>query len=272
MPEANQLKNIETIKAVEIQKPPTFMEMVKMMNEQSIFRDTYVNFLETKEACENYNFSISFPDDIWRRRQEMFLRTSLSGEAPRPEILSTFLPGKNVRRLLDFGGGSGWLVPFLKSKGIIFDVMDVVETEESITWFSSMNSEIHWIRNKDLQFENIDSSETLFYSNSCIQYLPNLEEFLGQLLKNDWKYLIFEDIPNVEGVDVWSRQQYYGYSTPYHFLNLDKLISIFQGFNYKVIEKHDYLDDFPEKWRYQIATDESVLVPNVPSTLIFEPF
>ncbi len=234
-----------------------------------IFQECFSTYEQAFDFCEKSNIGKKFPADVWQVRQLEFLRKSRLGISPRAESISEILAKEKDLKIVDFGGGSGWLFQYLKALGYDANCLAIVETDESISWFNKGNIDSVWKTNKELTELELNGQKEVFYSNSCIQYVDKIEPFLGLILKKPWTYLILEDIPNLENRDIWTCQNYYGYLSPYHFFNINSLISLIENFGFKLTLNSEYQVTYPADWRYLIEEKDSVIAPEMSRTLIF---
>jgi len=233
-----------------------------------IFEFIYENFEDANSACSVLNTNKHYPVEIWRTRQLSYL-TDASLVSPRQESITEILISNEISQVVDFGGGSGWMFRYLSMRGLNVVSRIVIETESSVEWFREFNKEVVWVTKSSLRDLVVMDGKSILYSNSCIQYLEDLDLQFLELLLKPWKFIILEDIPNVENSDFWSLQQYYDYRIPYHFFSLKSLISRIESLGYKLINQIDYSEKYPENWDYQIKNVNTLITPNFPQTLIF---
>lgn len=157
----------------------------------------------------------------------------------------------------------------MKVLGYDENFLAIVETDESISWFNERNTDFVWMTNKELSKVQLNGQKAVFYSNSCIQYVDKIELLLEQILKKPWTYLIFEDIPNLKNRDIWTCQKYHGFMSPYHFFDVNTLISLIENFGFKMIINSEYQATYAADWGYLIEEKDSVISPEKPRTLIF---
>lgn len=236
----------------------------------SIFKGIYPDHEEAENYSRIVNGDAKYPQEIWKARQLSFLELASTGKVAREEVLSKILRDSGLRNVVDFGGGCGWIFKALEMNGLELAEKTIIETAETIDWFSMINPNLVWQKYDEVDLRDINTDRAVLYSNSCIQYIPDAYEYLQKLISYDWPYLIFEDIPNVDGNDFWTLQQYYGYSSPYHFFNLNELSIFISSNGYQLVNKFNYSDSFPENWCYQIEHEERTFVPNSPVTLIYQ--
>ena len=176
-----------------------------------IFQELFPTYDKALEFCTGKNLNNNFPVEIWRARQLEFLRKARLGLSPRAESISKILEIERDLRIVDFGGGSGWLFQYLETLGFESNCLMIVETDESISWFREKDSDCIWMTNNEFVHFNLIGDKNVFYSNSCIQYIDGIEIFFKEILVKTWSYLILEDVPNLETQDSWTCQNYHGY-------------------------------------------------------------
>jgi hypothetical protein len=235
-----------------------------------IFKGIYKDNGICQAAAEIANTDVEYPADIWKSRQLAFLNSANSGHAPRPQLLSEYLNIGNFNKLIDFGCGSGWLISLMQKKGFQFEETIGIETREAISWFEDFNPEINWQTLENFHPVDEFGMDSIFYSNSCIQYFQDSEMVLSNLLKYNWEYVIFEDLPNVDKQEIWTHQQYYGFSVPYHFFEANSYVKFIEDMGYELIFKNFFVDTFRDDWLYEIEYPEGLIKPNQPLTLVFK--
>lgn len=151
-----------------------------------IFESVYSCFDNARLACAEQNSNKSYPIEIWKKRQLGYLEVA-SVRAPRQESLTRILDNYEIDQVLDFGGGSGWLFRFLRNAGYRISSQIIGETEDTISWFRRFNPEIIWMDNLSLRKFEVCEKNSLLYSNSCIQYLGDLESDFFDLLTKPWE-------------------------------------------------------------------------------------
>ena len=233
-----------------------------------IFKSVYDSYEAAYLDCTQFNAKINYPVEIWKSRQLEYLSKASEG-APRQESITKVLLSNDIDQIVDFGGGSGWLFKYLRNLGLEVQSKIVVETEDSIRWFRKFNNEVVWIENSSLSDLVVRENTSILYTNSCIQYLDDLKSDFLDFLSFPWKFIVLEDIPNIMGPGFWTRQQYYDFSLPYHFFNINSLISTIETFGFKLQVKNDYIQTYPENWEYRINNNDILIRPDTPQTLIF---
>ena len=233
-----------------------------------IFEGVYDSYQAAYFDCIEINTNTDYPAEIWKSRQLEYLKKASEG-APRQESITEVLKNEKIDQIVDFGGGSGWLFKHLSKVGYEVQSQIVVETEDAISWFEEFNQDVVWIKNSSLRDFVLKDNNSILYSNSCIQYLDDSKSDFLEFLSFPWKYIIFEDIPNVAGQDFWTRQRYYNFGIPYHFFNIGSLISDIESSGLKLQVQIDYKENYPEDWEYQIKNRENFITPRTSQTLIF---
>jgi len=233
-----------------------------------IFEFVYDSYEAAFQDCIEINTNINYPVDIWKNRQLEYL-TKASVAAPRQESITKVLKVNDINQIVDFGGGSGWLFKYLSGISREVESRIVVETEETISWFREYNQEVSWMKNSSLKDLVVRKNTSILYTNSCIQYLDETKSDYFEILSFPWKFIVLEDIPNIDGPDIWTIQRYYNFCIPYHFFNIKSLVSYIESLGYKMQMQIDYNETYPENWEYRIKNGQSLISPNTPQTLIF---
>ena len=240
---------------------------MRIMKNQ-IFEGVYDSYQAAHLDCIEINTKTDLPVEIWKSRQLEYLKNASEG-APRQESITEVLKSEKIDQIVDFGGGSGWLFKHLSKVGHEVQSQIVIETEDAISWFQEFNQDVVWMKNSSLRDLVVKENNSILYSNSCIQYLDNSKSDFLEILSFPWKYIILEDIPNVTGQDFWTRQRYYNFCIPYHFFNIDSLISDIESSGPKLQAQLDYNENYPVNWEYRVKSSGNFITPRTSQTLIF---
>lgn len=233
-----------------------------------IFESIHETYHAAYQDCVERNVDINYPVEIWKKRQLEYL-TQASHKAPRSESITKVIKCNRIDQIVDYGGGSGWLFRYLANTGYEVNSRIVVETDDSIIWFREFNPDVVWMSSSSLMNLFVQENSSVLYSNSCIQYLGDFNVEFEDILSLPWTFIVLDDIPHLDGRDLWTRQQYYDFNVPYHFFDLKSLIAYIESMGYKILEQAEYCENYPENWQYKIKNAESSISPRTSSSLIF---
>ena len=186
-----------------------------------------------------------FSSEKWLKRCLDHLRTyrekveqDKNSLPPRQCILPNIIGLIHAKRIVDWGGGSGWVWDFTKNS-IVCDFVEeylIIENKELIELLKSQNLHDHPVSLTDEIKNRIETD--VFYTNSTLQYVDD-DEFLKVFGKIKSTILIFEDfLGNVN--DFWTLQKYNDQQIPVKFRNVNKFIQLIRGYKYSLISSTPY--------------------------------
>lgn len=223
------------------------------MTNESIFKGQFTNELEAlKYVNENPQIE-STSEIVWKKRQEDFFGLASEGRPPRWLSFVDLPLISEIDRIVDFGGGSGWLELVLK-KYLNRDITYInIETKKSISMFQN-NILSTPIVIDDLLTHNHSQCEhpALLYSNSVIQYPGALDDLFKIIKHCEFEYIVLDDIPISNANNFITLQKYYDSLNLYYFFNPNNLIIELAKLGYKLDRKMNYPNVYPDDWKYQI--------------------
>jgi putative methyltransferase (TIGR04325 family) len=242
----------------------------------------YIGKFQTKEAMEKFhnqllkNSPIQPYDSIrWMLRQEAMLQDAVLGKMPREYNIGK-IDFRNIYNVIDFGGGSGWLFHLLsreiKNRLIRFNV---IELEGTIKYFESKykRGQVNYFLRSDYIAKNNSQlgDETIFYSNSVIQYVLSDAMYIEIITAVEPKYLMFEDIYWTDTDNFFALQKYYGDYLELLFRNLDEFKTLICSLGYKVAQEFPYQQTISSDFMSEVETingDIHQIKPRL--TIVFE--
>jgi len=209
-----------------------------------IFQGKFDSFENAIKEQKFLNPKYAFSSERWLARQQSFLDMSKKGISPRHSNLLTFLEeNEKVEKILDIGGGSGWIFHLIRTKiekPITYVNLEINEICEEFSKEFKETSLVQFVNSWEsvINLKNI----SLVYSNSTLQYLS--DETFFENFKNIYQpqYLMFDDFIATSSQSYWTLQNYYGNFIPYCFRNLSE-------FNQKLLERGYSLvsaEDYPQ--------------------------
>ena len=152
--------------------------------------------------------------------------------------LVNMLSLNNPCRVLDFGGGTGF---------IYYSIKPYLTHFENISWHVIDNPNITKIgsdacsANDQISFDiNIPEKTELFdivYINTSLQYIENYEKLLDMLLASKPKYVVLSRLLAGNIPTYITEQNINGKRTPCVFLNINDLLQYFKKLKYELIFK-----------------------------------
>lgn len=235
-------------------------------------KDLFVGIFSSQTDARNYEKTLlarKFTDNAyeshrWLERQNGFLRIAMNGFIPRKSSLINFKEKNEIKSIIDFGGGSGWLFFVLKSQ-LEWSHMEkyyVVENDTMVKYFANNKSDrgiqylvLNKLKKKD---EKIDC----LYINSVIQYLPNLIEIENVIKKFEPKHILIDELPICKSMEFFSLQRYYEGYLIIKFLNEDTFENMLSNYGYKIVSKKGTKVQISKnfKWTIEIS-NKSIKAP-----------
>jgi putative methyltransferase (TIGR04325 family) len=230
-------------------------------------------------AAHSNIISVGFNSLQWIQRQRDFLDMAILDRSCiriRPENLSALinlLNGKQLK-IIDFGGGSGWLFFALpeqaiskidryfvfENKELILDVCSHIRAQEDI--YASVKDRLDYELssnfNQNWVLENLDESTTnILYMNSVIQYLPNLDIF--NYLPSSIDFVLIEDVTEHSTLSFWTRQRYYDTWIPRKIFRRNELIVELEKYGFLLSRKIQYAKWVEKRYVYQNNSKKYIL-------------
>ena len=238
--------------------------------------------------AQSKNVSEGFSSLEWLQRQKGFLDLAILDRNSlriRPENLSTliYLLDDKLIKIIDFGGGSGWLFFALpehaiskigryfvfENKDLILDVCRHIRAREDV--YTAVKDRLHYELssnfNRKWALKNLDESTTnILYMNSVIQYLPNLEMFRD--LASSIHYILIEDVTEHSTQSFWTTQRYYKTWIPRKIFHRNELVTELEKFGFLLTREIQYTSWLEKRYVYQ--NDSKKYTLNHPRSYIFK--
>ena len=244
----------------------------------AIFEGQFLDLPSCQRYCLEKNRATGheeYPEKTWQDRQTSIFHSQKIGIDTRSESITSYLPKGLKHRVVDIGGGSGWLYEKLTAKFDSEFTYLLVETKRSLKTFESIHrfreSKNNFAISSSEEFKTKTLSASVIYINSVLQYVPNPIEFIADIVSRTQPgNLIFNDLVISVTGDFWSSQRYYGHLVPYHFLNLNDFISQIEGLGYKLALNAEYGASFSSGWDFKIDLLNVSIELDKPRSLIFK--
>lgn len=246
----------------------------------AIFEGQFPNLSSCQKYCLEKNRASrneEFPERKWHDRQIDLFHSQKNGINTRSETITSYLLQGSNHKIVDIGGGTGWLYEKLSGKFDSEFTYLLVETERSLKTFESIHRKRERKNNfaimssEEFKTEKENVSASVIYINSVLQYMQDpilsITEFVSPPPRET---LIFDDLVISTTGDFWSCQRYYGHLVPYHFLNLSQFISQIEGIGYKLVSNSEYPASFSSGWDFKIDLLNEFIELDKPISLIFE--
>lgn len=226
-------------------------------------------FLEWHQALDyikQYKLEINsaFSSDLWIQKQAFFLNHAKDNPMPRYSVLPSFISQKNLTSVVDFGGGSGWL-GFYLPKNCVYINQEIAALTNYFEPFNLKNTRI--ITENALDFiSNVD----VLYSNSVIQYLPKIDNFINLINELNPNYIVLDDLQISTKSDFFSIQRYFDSCLISRFYKLTDFIDEIEANGYILMESRKYPISISNRMGYRID-QRSWWDPNIqePKSLFF---
>lgn len=144
----------------------------------------------------------------------------------------------DAKRIIDFGGSSGWAYDFLQKTIIQNTIKEyiIVEIEEVVTHMkvaSLHSAPVLYISdtNNFFNYKIKDDKVDIFYTNSVLQYIYDDAVMLKLIEKIQPKWLLIEDFMGGDFDSYFSIQNYYESKIPIYFRNRKNFINSLNEYN-----------------------------------------
>jgi putative methyltransferase (TIGR04325 family) len=228
----------------------------------AIFEGKFSKYSEAASYCERANLDKTYPAEIWSQRQIDHVNSAKQGIRPRMEVIVDLLRDLRTDLIVDFGGGGAWLYHLLRALNLDFRNYHLIETRDSLTLFEKILSKPNDISASTLEDASLaryESINSLLYSNSVFQYIPNCERVIDKLMRIiDWNYIVLDDIQQTSGESFWTCQRYYGYLTPYRFVNIEEILAPFFNEGFEIHLKTNFEANLSREWEFSLETNDQV--------------
>jgi putative methyltransferase (TIGR04325 family) len=222
----------------------------------------FATFDEAQRSLENHELRTSlFGLPAWLSRQNLLLadsrrsltEVSVSGIS-RPTLLPLLIArgGPAARRVVDFGGGSGWVFATCERAQIPIESYIVIELPEVVTAFAEQaDNRISFCDPSAFLSMDCDLTDVM-YTNSCLQYQRDNSLFLSLVNTCRSSFILIDEL-------LWSRkdcdwftiQQNSDSRIVSRFISVKNLIQELDGIGYTLV------------WRNSSAGTEARGFPNM---------
>jgi putative methyltransferase (TIGR04325 family) len=209
--------------------------------------------------------------DIWFRKQiELFNKASSTNKLVRPSTIFNLIENLENVSLLDFGSGTGHLgVHLEKNFPSKFKLIYLYDRRNMIDKFNEVhNSKIIIALKAKKLYCNLPPAD-IFYSNSTIQYLKNLDPLLRMISRNRYKHILLDDVMISPTKNLTVYQKYFGNFKKFRFYAKEDILSKFEKLGYNLEFQRNYPLKLPNNWAWTLQTKNNIIeLPN-PITLMF---
>jgi len=235
------------------------------------FQGKFKTFFELENSdlgqASSYNLdkiSTAFSQEKWLIRQSEFFEMSLNGELPRNSNLPIFTFLNSRERILDIGGGSGW-VSNLLHKDCVYRNLENKDIQE---FFSNRyNISSRFISDAS---EIITYKPSMVYANSVVQYFTKIADFINLVVIAQPLHVLLDDLYLSERGSFYSLQRYYETYIPTFFPFAEEFISMFKEISYDVVFDFPFLITNNKDLRIAIDLhDEESEFLEPPRTILF---
>ena len=205
-----------------------------------IFLGKYESYDSALESRQNFT-GVPYESKRWLERQKSFLVEASNGRASRPSSLLEILLNGKFQTIVDFGGGSGWLFEFIRTK-IEISAYTVIELSTTCEAFSPEHIErvnFSYMESSTAGISNLKKSE-VFYSNSTLQYIPLRSVFLDSIRMCQPELIILDDLTCSVDETFYSLQRYYDSALIYCFHSKAEILRLFEDLGYTLKSESNY--------------------------------
>jgi putative methyltransferase (TIGR04325 family) len=245
------------------------------MSENYLWRGPYLSWGEAEEAISIEGVrEANFESSQWISRiisqlQSYRNETQQYGNAlpPRPCNLPMIHSIIGSKKIIDYGGSSGWAWEYLKNsipnpQVESYTVIELTEIANRLRAYGLHQDKVFNYKTIDSEFEYCD----LLYANSILQYQKDNSELVKLIHKTNPSYIFLEDVYCVDNREFFGLQKYYGEEFITRFSDFKKISEDLNKFGYELILKCPYsspingvhshlpMENFPSDFRLRFST------------------
>lgn len=231
-----------------------------------VYSNFFTSYVEATRSIGEHCNSEAYSHQRWITRLEGFNKDILNNhkpfyakKLPRSSCLPLFLSGNdNLKTILDLGGGGGWLGLYIKRHYQRIELYDLIEIKYVENYFRA------YLSDHNIGYIGHDNQNhyDIIYSNSCIQYFPNIDLLMKCVLNTSPKYVVLDDVYLSRKEQFFCHQKYYENTMVMNFMNYNYLEESMSKANYRLCfssiyrdpilgedQKIPFDDSVPEDWR-----------------------
>lgn len=202
----------------------------------------------------------------WRERQIELLQKSENNDS-RPQSITQFLKSEDKYfDIVDFGGGSGWLLHVLLNDEVTIGKYFNIENQNLHTYCNQKHPQYIYLNIDEFRLFPWLGENSILYLNSVLQYFENDEELLDIVEVISPMLIVIDDLTRSARDEFFAYQHYYDNKIAYRFIDQIKLVQKLYFHNYFLMAEKPYprtisplFDyDFEESNGYEIAETKSL--------------
>jgi hypothetical protein len=207
----------------------------------------------------------------WITRQREFLQSSLNGETPRPHSFRQLLKFTNPPlNLVDFGGGSGWLLHSLLFSKIEIDSYINVESINLHDICGLDHPNYLYMNPIDVKNYKWNFTDSVLYFNSVVQYFES-DSFMFNLVNLiNPRFVLIDDLTPSNTNEFFAYQKYYESRIPYRFVDPIALVDGMKEQRFNLIDKFAFERVISPTFRYGFEIESDDFSIGETNSLIFE--
>ncbi|MFC1664777.1 methyltransferase, TIGR04325 family [Pseudomonadota bacterium] len=198
------------------------------------------NCFEEIEEAQDIFSSTLYQKNIRKKIERLQAQTTSDAEYPLYGLIRILMTNKKKVKVLDFGGGAG---------ESFYSMPDTVRNNNALDFHVYDNKEMCLLGetlkndNSNLKFFNIKptSKYDIIHLGSSLQYVEHWGSLLCDLISMSSEFILISDAFTGEIPSFVTAQDYYGMKTPFWFLNLKEVNSVFTENGYDLVMKLPYI-------------------------------
>jgi putative methyltransferase (TIGR04325 family) len=214
--------------------------------------DTYAQ-AQMSVSSKSTNSRDLFAQAEWLDRQASLAHGSASDESPslkppRPTNLPFAAGLMNVKTIVDFGGGSGWVREVIRASARSLELYVVIDVDSVVERFSEVATpHLRFVSADSPVLDELAGETDILYSNSALQYLPDNSGFrdVVKRVRPD-TVLVDELLWSATGRDWFSIQVNSVVPAVARFASIDRIVDDLASLGYRLTRKDPYsvTDDY----------------------------
>jgi putative methyltransferase (TIGR04325 family) len=211
--------------------------MAALMDPQRVWRGPFSSWQQAVDQAFNPN--LTWSERAWTSRQEEFLHVAGvdAKNPPRPSTLPMAAGLLNARRIVDYGGGAGWVFALLKKscpnlKLTSYTVAELPDVVQAFNQLASADPRLTYVTFQDI---SLLPGADLLYANASLHYGETERPFLhAAVALGPVPHITLDGFLANPEREFYLVQHVYGHDIPVHIPRLSDSLNALRQTGYRV--------------------------------------